>query len=600
MTLPPIEDTGLDERRLEVLVKQGSSLRWQIVLTASIVAAIVWSQVPPAWVLAWWAAVVGVREWRSAALLRLLARTELPIAERLRRTVRWNALIGAVNGSAALFMLQLDLTQDALLTMVLVSWGAGGVGTGATVLAAFVAYGTMLFVPTALMWVLTGGWLGVGIGLLVLMFFGVQLRFARRNGEVFEESYRMRRENLDLARRLAEERQALAEARDAAEAANRAKSRFLAAASHDLRQPLQALALNSGELARCDDLESLRALAPDIVQGVRDLRAMLDGLLEISSLDGNATAVRPRNVALATLLEGVAASFRAAAAARGLALRWHSDPGLACHADAELLRRVLSNLTDNALKFTLQGHVELSAVADGGSVDIRVSDTGIGIAPAEQERIFDELVQLQNPERDRHKGYGLGLAIVRRLVELQGLKLTLQSQPGRGSVFTLRVPAAALAAAASGEVSATVSPAALHGWRVLVLDDDADVRAAYARSLSRCGAEVGEAADLAGAQQLLLRLQPHAALVDYRLRDGNDGLSAIAQLRSQQSRLAAVLCSADELPVEAAARAAAWGVRLLRKPVDAPALAAALQHARRSVRSDGDVAPVHAVPGQAA
>ena len=146
----------LDEQRLDILVDQGASVRWQVVAVVLIIAAMVWHAVPSGWVLAWAATAIGVREWRSLALTRMLARRELPIAMRKRRAVQWNALIGAVNGSAALFMLWTDTTHDALLSLVLVGWGAGGVATGATLLPAFVAYGGMLYGAVASL-MITGG-----------------------------------------------------------------------------------------------------------------------------------------------------------------------------------------------------------------------------------------------------------------------------------------------------------------------------------------------------------------------------------------------------------------------------------------------------------
>ncbi len=565
----------LDERRLDILVEQGASVRWQVVAVVTIIAAMVWHAVPSAWVLTWAAGAIGVREWRSLALTRMLAHRELPIAVRKRRAVQWNALIGAVNGSAALFMLWTDTTHDALLSLVLVGWGAGGVATGATLLPAFIAYGGMLYGAVAVSWLLHGNWLGVGVALLTLMQFGLQTRYARRAGESFVESYRMRQENLALAQRLAE-------ARDAAESANRAKSRFLAAASHDLRQPLQALALNSGELTRCADLDTLNALAPDIHRGVEDLRAMLDGLLELSSLDGDTILAQPRRVDLDTLLPGVLAGFQAAAAAKGLALHCRCEPNLQAMADPSLLRRLLSNLLDNAIKFTAVGEVCLSAAAVEQGVELRISDTGIGIDAAAQELVFEETVQLHNPDRDRTKGYGLGLSIVRRLADLLDARLSLHSEVGVGSTFMLRLPAASAAAVAKAapEPAAASATTPSRGCRVLVLDDDAAVRGAFERALAGWGCEVAVAATIAEAEALLPAARSQVALVDYRLRAGDDGLEAIQRLRRLHPPLVALLCTADASPqIRDGAHAA--GVPILRKPIDEQALARAVHQAMR-------------------
>ena len=577
-------DDGLDERRLEVLIRQGAGLRLQIVLTSAIVAAIAWGSASTPWVLAWMACAIGVREWRSIALLRLLNLPTMPIAQRIQRTVLWNALIGAVNGSAALFMLQLDTTHDALLTMVLVSWGAGGVSTGATIVPAFMAYGIGLFVPTAAMWLLSGNWLGLGVGTLVLMFFGVQLRYARRNCDTFEESYQMRQENLALASRLSEERSALAQARDAADAANQAKSQFLASASHDLRQPLQALALNGSELLRSADSPLVATLASEITRSIEDLRSMLDGLLDISNLDAGSVHVRSRNVDLHTLLEGIVASFRAAAAAKGLALEWRCEAGLVARTDPDLLRRILANLVDNALKFTPSGKIDLIGSSTPGGARLCVTDTGVGVAPADQERIFEVLVQLHNPERDHRRGYGLGLSIVRRLVKVLGIEMTLQSEAGAGSTFALLLPTAALPRAPAGAAGVDVQPLNIMGVRVLVLDDNAGVRSAYGHALTGHGCEVAMAATVDEALQAAALMQPDVAIVDYRLRGGEDGFVAIARLRAAQPTLGAMLCTAETAPQIATAAAAA-GIKLLRKPLDGLTLAREIDAIRRAQRT---------------
>jgi signal transduction histidine kinase/ActR/RegA family two-component response regulator len=571
MSPPSPADNEIDQRRLEVVVRQGAGLRAQIVLTSTIVAAIAWSEAHTAWLLGWVLAVVAVRELRTASLLRLLERADLPIRQRIRRTVAWNAVIGCANGSAALFMLNLDTTHDALLTMILVSWGAGGVATGATIVPAFLVYGAAMFVPTAAMWLLQGPWLGWGVATLVLMFFGVQIRYARSNCETFEESFRIRLENTALAQRLSEEHIELAAARDAAETANQAKSRFLASASHDLRQPLQALALNSGELARRAQGTAMAPITAEIGRSIDDLCAMLEGLLDISNLDAGSLQSRPRNVDLGTLVEGVAAGFRAAAAAKGLTLTWEAEPGLALKTDPDLLRRALANLTDNAIKFTSQGGVRLAVLRGNDAIQIRVIDSGIGIAPQDQRRVFDELVQLHNPERDRHKGYGLGLSIVRRLVTLLGGEIELQSQAGTGSTFVLRMACAPPEVAAPGTATETTGNAppreGIAGLKLLVLDDDARVRGAYANALLGHGCEVSTAASIDAALAAQTQDPPDVAVVDFRLADGANGLQAIERLRDAQPGLVALLCTADT-SAEIVAAAASGQVRMLRKPMD--------------------------------
>ena len=567
----------LDERRLRFIAEQAAGLRWQIVLTAAIVAAIVWNAVPVALVALWFASVLACRELRAAALTRMAADGATPIARRLAATVRWNLLLGACNGAAALFMPVLPTTLAAVLTMLLVSWGAGAVSTSSTHLRAFVAYAAMLFVPTATMWLLRGPWLGFGIAALVLMFFGVQWRFARQNCATFEQSFRIRLENLALAERLGREQQALAEARDKAVRANLEKSRFLAAASHDLRQPLQAMTLNSGELAKRIAGRDEQLIVADLQASVEQLRSMLDALLDLSKLDAGGVLPQPHRVRLDLLLQGMVAALRAPALAKGLHLALHCPAGLSLHTDPELLRRMLANLLDNAIKFTAQGEVVvdvsvLQAAMAGAPALARIAvrDSGPGIAPEHHAFVFDDLTQL--PGAARRQGHGLGLGIVRRVAELLGTRVQLDSAPGRGATFSCTLP---LAVGDDIRAPAAAEQITLEGRCLLLLDDDPMLRGAYANALAGYGASCVRAANIAEALQRQAEALPDALLVDYRLGRGETGGAALLRLREVQPALPAVMLSADATPdIVGAARALA--VPLLRKPVDGATLARAL------------------------
>ncbi|WP_307637384.1 hybrid sensor histidine kinase/response regulator [Variovorax boronicumulans] len=581
----------LDERRLQVVAEQAVGLRWQILLTAVVVAAIVWRDVPTPWVLGWFAAVIASREWRAAALARMAADRARPIAARLRATVHWNVLIGACNGSAALFMARLDPTLDAVLTMILVSWGAGAVSTSATVMPAFLAYAGLLFVPTAAMWLVAGGWLGGGVAALVLMFFGVQTRFARRNLQTFEESFGIRAENQALATSLEFERAQLAIARDQAVRANNDKSRFLAGASHDLRQPLQAMALNVGALRHVAMAPDARAIVEVVDSSLEQLRAMLDALLDVSKLDAGVVVAQPQRVQIDRLLTAVMASFGAAAAARRVALHTDCPPGLAVRTDPDLLRRMLANLVDNAIKFSpAGGQVEVrvrtqdaSDASDAG-VELTVQDSGPGIAPENHRLVFEDLVQLQasGSGTTPAAGHGLGLGIVRRMAELLGVPVELESRLGAGACFRLRLPRAAPVGADGCEGDGADAPWSLAGRCVLVLEDDPMVRGAYLNALGAMGCRVLSAAAL---DEALAQVdEPDAVVLDCRLGGGVSGFDAAGRLRARRSAqpaLPIVMVTADTDPavVEAARRQA---LPLLRKPVDdqtlGRALAAAIEH----------------------
>lgn len=245
-----------------------------------------------------------------------------------------------------------------------------------------------------------------------------------------------------LAAKVAEATLALRKEKEEAEAAAQSRSRFFAAASHDLRQPAQALGLFVDRLERDAVHSPLQPQLHKLGLSVNNLRGLLDALLDYSRLDGQAVRVESRPVAARQAIPQVVDNFSAAAAAKGLALRARiADCWLMT--DPTLLHRILLNLVSNAVRYTHQGGVLVTCRQQGHHAQIAVWDTGPGIPPEFQETIFDELVQLDNPERDPQKGLGLGLAVVRRSADLLQHPLALHSRVGRGSCFSLRVPLAA-------------------------------------------------------------------------------------------------------------------------------------------------------------
>jgi two-component system, sensor histidine kinase len=566
-----------DAERLRVLVEYSAALRWQMTSIALVMAATAWAGGVAPWAVAGWlAATLLVRELRAAALLRLDRDAERPIDARLRATEWWSLALGAAYGSSSIFMLSMEPGFDGILTMILMSLGAGAVSTTFTVLRAFIGFAAAIAAPVAAMWALGGGWLGLGVAALAVMFLGVQIRFSRQNMKMFEDSYRMRLENADLLHALVEERGHLAQARDAAVAADLSKSRFLAAASHDLRQPMQSLSLNSGALSRMPLAAESRQVADEIGAGIDALRRMLDALLDMSQLDAGSVQPELQPIPLDRMLAAMAERFRAPAQAKQLQLSWHCPEGIHVVSDAQMLQRVLSNLLDNAIKYTAQGGVSMSASDEGGTIALTVADTGRGIDAADQQRVFDDLTQIGNPQRDRTLGHGLGLGIVRRLCRLLGIELRLDSRLGEGTRFTLHLPASRARHAVASE-AAQPQPGLVQR-RVLVLDDDAAVRVAYAHALATLGCRVRSVGTLPEALLAVAEEAPEVALVDFRLAERVDGLQAVTRLREARPGLAAILITADASD-ELRARAAQLQVPLLRKPVTDAVLAGAINNA---------------------
>jgi PAS domain S-box-containing protein len=382
---------------------------------------------------------------------------------------------------------------------------------------------------------------------------------------------------VDISDRIQAE-QALIEAKEAAEEANRAKSRFLAAASHDLRQPLQALHLYMGLLGeRLGGREE--ELQNSIQRCLRGLTRLLDDLLDISKLDAGLIQAVMEPVALDELIDWVANDFRLQAAERGLQLDVVRCPRATGLSDPTLLGRILSNIVANAVRYTDDGRILVGCRRRGDRYRIEVWDTGIGIPTDKITEIFREFHQLDNEGRNSERGTGLGLAIVERLARLLQHRVEVRSWPGRGSMFAIELPAterpaeeprAARTAAASG-------PCGL----VAVLEDETMVREALAIVLEGWGYEVAAAGTPALLEQCLAerRRPPDLVIADYRLGAGQTGPSAIAALRRKLGpSLPAIVLTGDTSP-ERIREMAESGFHLLHKPLDIDKLREAVQFA---------------------
>lgn len=366
----------------------------------------------------------------------------------------------------------------------------------------------------------------------------------------------------------------LMQAREAAERANLAKSRFLATASHDLRQPLQTLSLLNGTLRRVVRDPMASEAVTQQGQAIDAMSRLTNALLDISKLESGAIRPDPANFAVAALFEEMRNEFASVAASKGLELRIETTAPSA-YSDPSLVGQILRNLISNAIKYTHRGWVALRSAYSPFGVRLEVADTGIGIPADHLPYIYDEFYQVGVASNTSREGYGLGLSIVHRLVGLLSLKLEVQSEVGRGSTFILEMPAGAREATRGIAVASSADqPEALPAsGRILLVDDDAGVRNATAMLLKVEGFEVLCAASLAEANEAL-RPDPRIDLViaDYHLQNGETGIEVIAAARNVAGEnLGAVLVSGDTSSTLRDVRAAER-LRIASKPIRADEL----------------------------
>ncbi|MFC5355534.1 ATP-binding protein [Azospirillum himalayense] len=373
---------------------------------------------------------------------------------------------------------------------------------------------------------------------------------------------------LRILRDRTEERQveeALRLAKEEAERANAAKSRFLATASHDLRQPLQSLLLFLESLKpHVKDTEGKKKLV-HLGRGLDAMKALLDGLLDISRLDAGAVAPAFEDFPLQPLIDQLAASYVPVAAIKGLALRV-SPCGGTVRSDPTLLGRMVRNLLENAVRYTENGEIALDCRREGGALRILVRDTGVGIPADHLDRIWEEFHQVGNTERDRNQGLGLGLAIVQRLSMLLDHSVEVRSVPGEGSTFSIMVP---LGGAALVRPSVHSRAASGGGRFAVVVDDDAIVLMGLQAILTEWGYEVLVAGSI---EEVLERLRaggrrPDIVITDYRLREQRFGTEGVVEIRRLLGADIPGILLTGETGPECAREAEALNLAMLYKPV---------------------------------
>jgi signal transduction histidine kinase len=470
-----------------------------------------------------------------------------------------------------------------------ISFAAGGAIAALLAAAALLdPFVPLEFIPDSVLHGVYVVYIPIVAAMFCLSMWYAYVRMQAANEELRGANVALQESEASLERKVAERtaelevsRQQLAQARDAAVDASLAKSRFLATASHDLRQPIHALRLFAEALGDGDDPERMRGLAARIRDSADSLTGMFDELLDLSRLEAGAVEARPIDFPLGPLLEQLAAELGPEAAAKGLELRI-VQTGALVRSDPILLRRILQNLLTNALRYTERGRVLAGCRRRGRELRIEVWDTGRGIPRDKRAEIFREFTQLDQVRRS--EGLGLGLAIVDRLARLLGCRVELDSAVGKGTVFRVSVPLSARSAAARPAVPRPAAASGLAGRLVVIVDDDLNILEAMRVLLESWGCELllARGADDAIEGLKLRAREPDVILADYSLDAGATGLEAIEAIRAAcGSRAPAVIITGETDP-ETLARLRAAGLPHLTKPIPPARLRAALGHVLRA------------------
>lgn len=493
------------------------------------------------------------------------------------RNLTWFAFLNgtAIGISAPMFFFfEMADTDRAVVSLVLVGVSAGGISTSAAYAPVFAAYVLPALLPMAISWAVLGQVQHILLCVLVLLLIIILYSFVLENQKFLNESIGIRFQQEQLVIELNAKHEELLramehaeQAKERAEEAGQAKARVLAAASHDLRQPLHALSLYSAVLSQRPEPQTLKEVSRQIDLSVRALSALLNALLDISQLDAGVYQIEQSSFNVHEVLERIVDEFAPIAQRKGLGLLLDSHPALT-YSDPVVMGRIARNLIDNALKYTERGAVLVSLTVEGARIVITVRDSGKGIPKNEQRRVFEEFYQLDNPSRDREMGLGLGLSIVKRLAELIGSKVSLVSALGEGSCFSWYLPLErrgnpliAREQFDDGKVFSMTKQ-----LQVLVIEDEAAIRHGMALLLGAWGMAAHVCADLKEAMALMQEHDMDLIMADLRLEGGVCGLDVVNALL-KEFKIVPVLLISGETDPQKLKDVAVSGFPLMSKPI---------------------------------
>lgn len=458
-----------------------------------------------------------------------------------------SALAGGLWATLSILYLPVsDQTFQLFLLLSLMAMAGGSAFTFSIYLPCYFAYIPATLLPITLQFFAMGGKFYNTLGIAASLYLLVLTIFNIKINKNFKATLALRFENFSLIEQLKEQK-------EEADRANKAKSKFLAAASHDLRQPLYALGLFTSVLDETIKYPKVKRVVEQIHASVGALTSLFDKLLDISQLDAGVIVVEKKDFLLGDVFDKLSKEFTKEAQEKNIKLTWPSQYP-AVNSEPDLLERILRNYLSNAIKYTKKGRIDVACETLHEEVCVRISDTGIGISDATLQDIYEEFYQVSNPERDRQKGLGLGLSIVKRTANLLEHKISVTSTMGKGSVFSISLPQAKMLHidnCDTTELTEQEISIQAENKLVLIIDDEESIREGLTSMLNLWEYKVITATDLDDAmQQLQARnQQPDIIISDYRLRENRTGVEAIKAIHQEyNSEIPALLITGDVVP----------------------------------------------------
>ena len=557
----PISD-DLKEELFSLRHRQAERMPYAMFVIGLVMVYLAFGHIHNIYLACWASVFLAFHVFRVPALNYFLYRENLSIQYRINIEILLCLLAGFIHSMSLLVFSELSAAEQSILSMVVLGMCSGVVFTTAGYFPMFMAYVLPMFSMLILAWSTNSfstEWNNLVIIILLCTYFLLLIGSAKESFGSFKESFEIRLQKNQLNQQL---ELALADAKKS----NIAKTRFLASASHDLRQPVQTLGLYISALSMKKLDESNAGIAKNMQVAIGSLSTQLDALLDISKLDAGIILPNVTSINLSRLLNSISAEISPLANEKSLSLTFDIPEQCYVSTDEALLGRIIRNILDNAIKYTQQGSICLSIKNNNYQYLMSIEDTGYGIPDDQKNQVFDEFYQLHNPERDRTKGLGLGLSIVKRLCDLLNIPISMASELGRGTCFEFQLTKAM--APSTKEVAHSSTLNTLKGIKILIIDDEFSVATAMQTLLYTLNSEAVIADGIETALQLAKQQKPDIVLADFRLRGNEDGISAIQQIRILYPNIPAILVSGDTAP-ERLLMAKNAKIPLLSKPVSA-------------------------------
>jgi len=576
-----IDEDNLPVRREQIRARLAMypTMSLSALLLLPLLAWLMWDVLPRPQIQLWAGLILAAHTIEGLQWYKWRTTTQtLEACRRWDRNFRFHTSLVAGSWGIGWWLLFVpgDLAYQSMLICVAMGMAAGAVTINPVYRPSLYIYLGLLLSPLIVRVAIENDRTHWILALMLLIYVGFLLNSAIKLMLTFELSLTQRHEKESLLHELRQREEDIAEALERAESANRAKSKFLATASHDLRQPLQALRLFTEALQETAKDKESQKLSGQIGKSVDALVDMFDDLLDVSRLDAGIVEPRWQHFSLGPLLDRLYGDFDPIAQAKGLSydmpnIGEHCSPqqcASVVYSDPFLLERMLRNLITNAIRYTDSGGVVVCCICTDGKVKIEVADTGIGIKPESLPHIFEEYYQVGNPHRDRRKGLGLGLTIVHRIDQLLGCELEVSSESGIGSTFSFTIPKGDAAQLAQPFI-ASHSEYDLNGRVVALVEDDPDIRESTVELMQQWGCKVftSESADEVIRALDVAEQRPDVLVCDYRLPQGITAIHVIQRMRELWGAdLPAVVLTGDTAS-ETLHEIHGSGAMLLHKPI---------------------------------